>query len=415
MSKHLLLIFFILNTFLVNSSPIEKEELDQVNALFKVNKDSAFSLSYELIDECYSNDDYYGLVKLNYILGYYHKRNNNVGKSVLHYLEAIRYSKEADYEGLINDQIELRYNLGNIYRKYKANDLAISNYKEAIEIADWFDENNKRVLRLKFNLALTYEQAEQAFEAIALFNEIFQSSTESRKKRITNELGLIYWEIGELDNAKTQFHKLLGNSGEFKIYSAKALHNLGEIEYENGNPTKAIELILQAIRMKEEIEDVEQRSLFLSYKVLGDLQLKEQNLNEALAAYKVAETMVESVKHEAFSFEIYRSLTQLNYEFGNHNEAREHNQLYAKTVDNYLESQKSIQETDRQFNMDLITKRYLEEVDRQEQIASILLYSKTISGSLLALLLMTVGYNRYQKIKLRRSILEDLIRLKVVD
>ncbi|MEP1033121.1 tetratricopeptide repeat protein [Ekhidna sp.] len=414
MTKHLLLFFFIFNIFLANSSPIQKEELDQVYALFKTDLDSAYKVSYELLDECSLNDDYYGLVKLNYILAFYHKKNDDVGKSVLHYLEAIRYSEKANYEDHRKDAIALRHNLGNLYRIYKANDLAITYYKEAIEIADWTDER-KNILKLKFNLALTYIQADQIEESIALFKELIDVSSESRKNRILNELGLIYKNNGDYESAKIYFNQLLELDGDHIIYSAKALHNLGKIEYELGNLKRAVALTREAIELKEGIDGVDQRSLLISYKSLGDYLFIEKDFHNALTAYKTAEALIEAVQHESLSFELYGSLSQLNYEMGNQKNARAYSHLYSKTVDNYLTSQQSLQETDRQFNMDLITKRYLDEVAKQEQIASILLYSKVISGSLLALLLFTVGLNWYQKVQLRKSIVQDLIKLKVID
>lgn len=414
MTKLLLLFFLVFNIFFAQSSPIQKEDVDRVYALHKIDSDSAYKLSYHLIQECKTSEDYYGLVKLNYLLGFLHKKDKDIGKSVLHYLEAIRFSEEAEYEDLSTDAIVLRYNLGNLYRTYKANELAITYYQEAIEVADWVDDQ-EMLVKLKFNLALTYEQANQSEQAIALFNELLTLSTKEREKRILNQLGLIYWEQGDLENAKLQFKKLLVVDEQFKIYTAKALHNLGEIEFEIGNKKRAIELINESIQIKQEINEVDERSLFISHKVLGDYLFDQKDFKEALNVYAKAETLIDAVKHESMSFELYRSLSQLNYEMNNAEEARIYSNLHASTVDSYLLAQQSLQETDRQFNMDLITKRYLEEVAKQEQIASILLYSKVISGSLLALLLFTIGLNWYQKVQLRRSIVRDLINLKVVD
>lgn len=414
MTKLLLLFYFVLNIFPAVSSSIQKEDVDRIYAIHKDDPDSAYNLSQELVQECNSNEDYYGLVKLNYLLGFLHKKDKNIGKSVLHYLEAIRFSEEADYEDLSTDAIALRYNLGNLYRTYKANDLATTYYKEAIEIADWIDDK-EMLIKLKFNLALTYEQANQSDLAISLFTELLNVSSAKREKRILNQLGLIHWQQGDLEEAKLYFNRLLNIDDGFKIYTAKALHNLGEIEYGIGNQENAIALINQSIQLKQEIKDVDGRSLFISYKVLGDYLFKKMDFTGALKVYTEAESLIEEVKHESISYELYGSLSQLSYEINNTEDARAYSNLYSSTVASYLTSKESLQETDRQFNMDLITKRYLDEVAKQEQIADILLYSKAISGSLLALLLLTIGYNRYQKVQLRKSILQDLINLKVVD
>ncbi|WP_462248548.1 tetratricopeptide repeat protein [Ekhidna sp.] len=413
MVRHILLILFITTSYLASSSTTQVE-LDQVYSLTKNNLDSAYTLSYELLKKYDSQDEYYGLVKLNYLLGYYQSREGNIGKSVLHYLEAIRYVDEADYDNVQKDAIDIRQNLANLYRKFKANDLAIKYYKEGIEIADWLDDR-KKINSLKFNLALTYKQADYNEEAIALFKELLDVSSTKRRYRVINELGLIFKNTGDFENAKAYFLQLQNVEDKYLIYSAKALHNLGRMEYDSNNPEKAIDLISRSISIKEKISDVDERSLFISYKTLGEYLFSMGDLSATEIAYNSAEKLIDAVKDESLSFELYRSISQLKYETDNPEKARDYSNLYSKAVDDFLESQQDLQAIDRQYNMDLITKRYFDEVAKQERISNILFYSKMISGSLLFLLLLTVGYNWYQKVQLRKSIIQDLINLKVVD
>lgn len=414
MAKHLLLLFFSFSTLIANSSQLQQDELKKVYSLTKTNLDSAYELSYELLKECNSNEDYFGLVKLNYLLAFLHHRDENIGKSLLHYLEAIRYSENANYEGSIKDAIDMRHNIANLYRIYKTNNLAIQYYKEAIEMADWIDDKKKSNYS-KFNLALTLKQDGRGPEAISLFQEMLPSSSEKTKNRIINEIGLIYKDLGDFESSKLYFEKLLNIDEKYKIYTAKALHNLGLIEYEIGSINNAIDLINESIDVKESIEGVDQRSLFISHKTLGDYLFEQEEHGNALQTYESAEKLIDEVKNEAISYELYRSMSQLNYEIGRPDAARNYSNLYSKTIDDYIQSQQNLQEIDRQYNMDLITKRWEDQVAKQEQIASILLYSKIISGSLLSLLLLTIGFNWYQKARLRKSILEDLIKLKVID
>ncbi len=414
MGKQLLLLVYLVSTISAYSFSINEKELNGIYSLTKTNIDSAYTLSYNYLDKCNQDNDYYGIVKLNYLLGFLHKKDNNIGKSVLHYLEAIRYAKYADYEGLLDDEVSLRKNLANTYRIYKANELAIKYYTEAINITDQIGDQ-KNSISLKFNLALTYAQTDEINSAIKLFNSLIEISEKERKKRIINELGLIHWELGDLEKAKEYFSQLIEVADGYQLYKAKALHNLGEIEYELGNNEEAIELIKSSIQLKNEISDVDQRSLFISYKALGDFLFQKGAFAEAQKAYASAEPLVESVQNEAFSYELFRSLSQLNYELGNPFKARNYSTIYSNKVDGYLEMQQKIQETDKQYNIDLITKRYMDEVARQERIASILFYSKLISGSLLALLLFSVGYNWYQKVRMRRSIVKELVDLKFID
>ena len=56
-----------------------------------------------------------------------------------------------------------------------------------------------------------------------------------------------------------------------------------------------------------------------------------------------------------------------------------------------------------------------EKVEKQEKIASILFYSRLTSGGLVALLLFVIGYNRYEKLRIKRSIEKQLIHLEMME
>ncbi|MEQ9302736.1 MAG: hypothetical protein RJQ14_02380 [Marinoscillum sp.] len=112
---------------------------------------------------------------------------------------------------------------------------------------------------------------------------------------------------------------------------------------------------------------------------------------------------------------MYKLLANCYFEKNLYAESKKYEDLYSESLNNFLKTQEDIQETDRRYNMDLITKRYFDEVAKQEKIATILFYSKLISGTLLALLLFTIGFNWYQKVKLRKNLVRDLMALKMID
>ena len=94
---------------------------------------------------------------------------------------------------------------------------------------------------------------------------------------------------------------------------------------------------------------------------------------------------------------------------------QKYSELYYNKVQEYLDSQDEIQQQDKEYNFDLITKRYFDEVESQERIASIMQTSKISIGVLVALLLVTIAYHRFDKVRVRRNIEKELTSLQLFD
>ncbi|MEO1253676.1 MAG: hypothetical protein AAFY41_02145, partial [Bacteroidota bacterium] len=137
--------------------------------------------------------------------------------------------------------------------------------------------------------------------------------------------------------------------------------------------------------------------------------------DEALNYLKKAESIISYAQQDPSSFKIYKTFSNVYYSQGLEDLGKKYSEIFFDKTEAFLETQKDIQRKDKEYNFDLITQRYFDQVKKQEKIASILLWSKTISGSLLALLLLTIAYNRYQKVQLRKNLVQELVDLKVIE
>lgn len=390
------------------------DELSEIYSHLQTNSELAIDLALELKDKCENSNNYYGLVKANYYLGYLHEMKGAHGKAVIFYLEALRNSEKASYNELHKDQISLNKNLGNIFRKYNAFTLATTYNFNGIELASNHNDT-AQLVSLKFNESLNLKDQEKYNESIDLFESIYQLSNPSRKLRILNELGLLSIEQGNLNQAISYFNKLILQSSEGSSYRFKALHNLGNVHFERNSLDSAIHFYLEAISLKENSEKKDLKSLFLSYKAVGELFLLKEQYKQSEKYLSLAEEVIPSIPNHIEHFKLYELCSYYNYAIGNSSQGKYYSDLYSTKVDQYLITQSEIQESDQKYNMDLITERYFAEVDKQESIAEILMVSKLTSGGLLALLLMVIGYHRYKKISLRKSIERELMALNLID
>lgn len=390
------------------------DDLTKIYQLIQEDRKAAINLVLELKHSNDELDDDLWKVRSNFYLAYSYKLEGEFGKSVIHYLEAIRHSNNASYDGIISEKISLHKNLGNIFQQFKAHDLATKYNLIALELAE-SSKNDKESISIKFNQSRNLRSSEEYDASIDLFKSILPDSDESRVPRIINEIAVVYMLKEDWSNAKFHFEKLMNIKSTTQFFKAKALHNLAEIENKKGNIEEAINKLIASINIKESLAKKDNKSLFISYKTLGEYFLAANLINKAGIYLEKGEELTSEINMSFEHFSIYELLSEYNYLMGDISKYQYYSNLYSNKLKSYINLQEEIQETDKRYNMDLITKRYFDEVAKQEKIASILFYSRLISGSLLMLLLAVVGYNRYEKIRVRRRIEDHLVQLEMWD
>ncbi len=414
-------LFFLLVTLILlqgTSANSVKNDLDRTDYyLYDLqNLDSAFIYTKNLLKRFEASGNTYRIVRSNLYLGYILELKQEYGKAVIYYLEGIRYSENAEFDKVIQNKIWLRRNIANIFRKFESNSLATKYNLEAIDLA-MSNNIEDLIIRLKLNQGLVYQNNEQYTEAATMLKEILPLVTTDkvRESEIINQIGLVYLQMGDLESASYYFNQLLSLPEEASLYMAKALDNLGEISYKKDNLNEGIDYLKQAIDLMESNENPEEYGLFLSYKDIGLYLLQANKLAQSEDYLKKAELLFKYAESDPSSFEVFKILSDLYFNTNRPAEGNHYSQLYFNKVQSFIETQKEIQKQDKEYNFELITRRYFDNVDKQERIASILFISKLSSGSLLVLLLLVIVYYQMGKMRLRKSIENELRALKVLD
>ncbi|MEQ6165782.1 tetratricopeptide repeat protein [Ekhidna sp. MALMAid0563] len=410
--------YFLLSAILLSSfgfaNDVMESKLKSIYEIMRAQPDSAISIANNLKNISEESDDYYGIVKINFTLGYiYDILKRDYGKGIIYYLEAIRYAKKSSYDDVNKDLTILHKNCGVIFRKFKSYSLAEEYYNIAITYAHLI-ESDKEIQSINFNLAGLMMDEKRYEEAILILNDLIDKSEVNSKNywKYSNRLGLALFESGHFEMAIEAHDNSLNNSDISDELRAYTLNNIGRCLSSLQQFEDAVSYFNQAIEIKKELKD--KSVLFSTYCELGELNLKTNKFNESLKYLNLAEAYVDQVDNVK-NFDLFKLKADALFKIKEYHKAKKYEDLYSENLNKYLDLQEQIQESDRRYNMDLITKRYFDEVAKQERIASILFYSKLISGSLLALLLFSVGYNWYQKVRMRRSIVRELVDLKIID
>ena len=415
----LCVLVFIISAFdSIGASTIE-ERTSSIGKLIRSNPDSAYLLALDLKAESFSKDDQYGIVNSNYILAYIHDEiEAEFGKAIIYYLEAIRYAEQSTDENIRSTLISLYKNCGVIFRKFNAFELAISYYEKGIDLAK-IQGNESQTISSLYNLSGVYMDMELFNEAISILEQI-QITLDSKNHKyydITNRLAICYMENGQGDQAQELAELVINSSLDKGLKTVDSYQIMGRVSTNSGNFKKA-EIYLEKalfIIMMQNNELRSGKSLFETHTYLGDMELANGDHQSALKHFANAEIYMTSTDQNPESFLNYKKQADSYFQIKNFVKSKAYEDLYFSELNNYLSEQQAIQDTDKRFNMDLITKRYFDQVEKQEKISSILFFSRLTSGGLLTLLILVIGYYRFEKIRVRKSIEQQLITLEMLD
>ncbi|WP_370087193.1 tetratricopeptide repeat protein [Ekhidna sp.] len=413
MRKFILLFCLLLSSTFVSAS--DEDDLKQIRSLIKNDLSEAKSLALTLKEKLKTSAEGESYFRTNYLLGYIYKEEGDFGKAIIYYLESIRLAENSSAD-LTEDLISLYNRCAIIYRQFKAYDLATEYYTKGIALAHKIGDQ-QMINLLNFNLAGVYIDNELYEEAL---NSLNQNLTLAKKLNYKvddhyNRIASVYLKLEDYEKALT-YYSLLEDVTSNENYEmlgylyhnmALAYEGLGEDRNHTEN------LYRKSIELKKQHDN--NTILFSSYFDLGRFMLESGRVAESIEYFDLAIEIIDNKTSIPSEIDVYKLKANALFELERYNDAKFFEDAYAAKLNQYLELQENIQDSDKKYNMDLITKRYFDEVAKQERIASILFYSKLISGSLLALLLFTIGLNWYQKVKMRKGIVRELMALKVID
>ncbi len=413
--KNFLAITLFLSAFGVLSQSYQSD-LDSIESLIKINEfETAKSFA---LDAKIRNDERAGsiwLTKSNLLLGDLYSEEDDFAKAIIHYLEGIRYSKNADQEIVGNNVSSLYFRIGAMFARFRSYELAEQYHLEGLEYAKLHNLPAKE-LNHKYALAGVFRDDGRYTEAIDLLLESLSNREPGARLYFSlhNILGLTYHDAKQFENSIDIFEKIVAELPEENWrFLGSYYHNLARSYRESKNHEKALLNYQKAVEYKQLAGS--NKALFSSYYGLAETHYSIQDFDNSEKYFLTAENLLDLQSLHPDNFDIYKACANLNYELGDYRKSKHYEDLFAAKMDEYLEIQAEIQETDQRYNMELITKRYFAEVDKQERVATLLMYSKLTSGGLFALLIIVIAYHRYQKIRLRKSIERELIALKIVE
>ena len=275
-------------------------------------------------------------------------------KALSFYEEAMTINRD-----LQNDQEIARTltNLGSVYRLYGNYDLAINQHLEALGIYEGL-QNNEGIAWSALNIARLFKMMKNYQKSINYVNQslnIYQKIEEEQEVSVGvtlcfKELGSIYYEMGNLDNAVEYSERVLerNKSTDNKLGVANSLSTLGKIYFDAGNYKKSEEFLIQAKKLKDSLNDNTEIASILRY--LGKIYLIEGETSKAAKYLNNSLDFAQSQNLKEDIKETYLALSELYEKTNNPNKALDYFKRFTNLKDS-LNSQE-INELELQYEFD---------------------------------------------------------------
>jgi serine phosphatase RsbU (regulator of sigma subunit) len=297
-------------------------------------------------------------------------------------------------------------NIGSIYQIF-------GNYKEAVDFyfkaLNSYEENKQKegmawsylnIARL-FKKMSDYEKALNYVEkSHLLYQEIAKNDgIQTGVTLCLKELGLLYFEMGQLDKAIEYSNQVLEINKESKNFYgvANTLIQLGQIYYAQQNYKTSLQKLEEALKLKKELNDNRDVALILRY--LGNININNsftdkgiKLLNESLQI-----AIKQNTKDEVR--DAYLSLSEANLKSGNYKQAFENYKHYANLRDSLNVKETAQREMQYEFNKKQKQLEYEQELQNIELQRQRILTWSFIAGFVLMILLAFLLYRNFQEKK----------------
>ncbi len=197
---------------------------------------------------------YFDVIVYNYMISYYTAKGDK-NKIYEYFLKRTETYNELAVESLIALNSS---NMGDFYLQQNKFDESLEYFNKAIR---YFKENgnDKQVAKVAQSIGAVYRSKGELVKALQYLEASYEYLSDKKPEywwNVLTEIASVYLLIGELDKAlevqeeRLNFHK----QAEYKPFIAQALQDIGEILWQKGKRTQALEKTLESLELFRKTE-----------------------------------------------------------------------------------------------------------------------------------------------------------------
>ncbi|MEO9803618.1 MAG: tetratricopeptide repeat protein [Reichenbachiella sp.] len=339
---------------------------EQMKAYYSTDLDSAALLAQMILNKSKEANYSLGQAKGEFAIAYITYKQGYLGKSIPHFLDALDLYLPINTRESLIDQANICITLGQIYWYHHSHDAAIEFYDKGIALAQRADDN-EAIVKLIQNKAMSLRRIGKMAESTKLLVELIDIIPESNieaKHKTYNQLGLIYNDLQEYDQARRWFDKMIQLDSDVpSLYRGRAFHNIASSYKEQKNYNKARAYYERSIEAYEGLGN--SRDFFLAYRDLAELALLENSIDLCKIYSEKAKSLLDEVPRTPEHYDLYHILSKC-LQASQPEEAFKYRDQYVSENESFLKRQHDLIAAGEKYKVQLITSNYFNKVKRQE-------------------------------------------------
>ncbi len=327
--------------------------------------DSSIYYANICLIEALESDDIDFQIKSRFVIAYSLSSKREFGNSVIEYLKAAELAEFSDRPSHKKMLTGLYKNISQITHKYRHYDLTKIYIDKALKLAyernDTFQivSNSQNLI----NLLIDEDKFSEATEIIEKTLS-FTADNPDAKSHLLNNLGRLKIENREFEAARILYKSVFSSENKSEIHKPVAHLNFAWSYIHEDRYKEAIPLLLKTSQICKNTSD--NNWLFTSHKLLGNCFEKLNSTDQAEYHYFKAISILHLPEVNTKAYEVYEEVSNFYLSLGEELNALKYKNLYASELEKHIKEQEDILIQDKKYNMQLLTERYFDNLERRE-------------------------------------------------
>lgn len=296
----------------ISTDTVKANALLNIGKYYKTKQEYLFAINYykQALDYFLENSKRKASIYNEIGIMYYLIGDNS--SSLSNQFKSLNIANLLDANDL---KVDIYNNIGMAYCNAKKYDEAIKFYNNSLSIIENKKDTSK-IIYLKSNIAIIYNYKEEYQKALDYYEEIISNYQDYKffseyNVPINNNIGLIYYNLGDYVKSEQYYNKALKYSENQKIGLINIYNNLGELFLKQENFNKAYNYFNNSIDLCYELDN--DKVLLDNYNNLTKIFISTAKTDSALKYYNLHNSLRDSIFDKKYINKIAELETSYNF------------------------------------------------------------------------------------------------------
>lgn len=364
-----------------NTTPEVKQLLKQARVNLNAQPDSCVYYSQAAYKKASDQKNHWAMVKSLTYIGRVREKQKQPEQAIQHYFDALDLMTRSDTLDDFNTAT-LNRNIAGIQKNHNNHKQAVAYYDSALfylhrhvrEYPDIArkDGDYRHIYSIEYNKAQSQRRLGDIEAAQSSFLSLLRDTQTPWRVQVNSlyQIGLMFNELQEPDSAQKYFRLGIEHEKADSLRISRGYHNLAMVYFQQGDYTAALDLYMQAIRLKERLKD--KKSLFISLIDLGESYLMLGQYSQANEVFEKATRTLgeETIKTDPKYYNLYQLQSQV-FASTNPEASRQMIRKYVNCTREFQRLQEVLRDEGRRRAFNLAMSNYWAEKEHVQEVQTL--------------------------------------------